>query len=259
MTPRDLQQLMGDLEASARREPGLKLLVHIPDSDARMEPTVRMTRELLVDQAQRRGELSCPDCGRPSLGYDDAQGWTARRCEQCAPPPATNGGTVAEPTAPPELPRRTDSARLGPAPRSWHPHRQACRPARGPASRGRRPCRQARMSRPCICDCRHPSGHRSSRTRPRSAQLRLRQALLRRPARPTGSRRGLRRRHAFVCGSRVGRPRTRAGRRSRSWGRSCARSELTTSAPAPLRPHQLQPLPLSLLLLLLLRTVASSA
>ncbi|MFG2386945.1 helix-turn-helix domain-containing protein [Streptomyces avermitilis] len=89
VTPRDLQLLMSDLESSARREPGLKLMVHLPDTDdAEAYKTARMTRELLVDQAQRRGALSCPRCQRPSFGYDDVTGWRAALCTDCSPAPA---------------------------------------------------------------------------------------------------------------------------------------------------------------------------
>jgi hypothetical protein len=85
VTPRDLQLLMSELETSARREPGIKLLVHIPEAeDAEGYKAARMTRELLVDQAQRRGDLSCPSCRRPSFGYDDAQGWRASLCSDCS-------------------------------------------------------------------------------------------------------------------------------------------------------------------------------
>ncbi|GAA3776608.1 multiprotein-bridging factor 1 family protein [Streptomyces phyllanthi] len=88
VTPRDLQLLMSDLESSARREPGLKLLVHIPDtSDTEAHKAARMTRELLVDQAQRRGVLSCPQCQRPSFGYDDSTGWRAALCSDCSHAP----------------------------------------------------------------------------------------------------------------------------------------------------------------------------
>ncbi|MDG5801300.1 helix-turn-helix domain-containing protein [Streptomyces ossamyceticus] len=87
VTPRDLQLLMSDLESSARREPGIKLLVHIPEPhETEAYRAARMTRELLVDQAQRRGDLSCPECARPSFGYDDSQGWRASLCTECSSP-----------------------------------------------------------------------------------------------------------------------------------------------------------------------------
>uniref|UniRef100_UPI00389A6E0C helix-turn-helix domain-containing protein n=1 Tax=Streptomyces scopuliridis TaxID=452529 RepID=UPI00389A6E0C len=86
VTPRDLQLLMSHLEASAQEEPRLKLLVAIPHpNDGDGQKSARMTRELLVDQAQRRGELACPQCRRPSFGYDGTKGWTAALCADCAP------------------------------------------------------------------------------------------------------------------------------------------------------------------------------
>jgi len=90
VTPRDLQLLMSDLESSTRRVPGIKLLV-IPEAEYSQTygPASRMTRGLLVDQAQRQGDLSCPRCRRPSFGYDDAQGWRAELCSDCATPSAT--------------------------------------------------------------------------------------------------------------------------------------------------------------------------
>ncbi|MCX4966765.1 helix-turn-helix domain-containing protein [Streptomyces sp. NBC_00654] len=95
ITPRDLQLLMSDLESSARKKPGLKLLVNIPhQSNGAGQKSARMTRELLVDQAQRRGELACPRCRRPSFGYNDARGWTAALCADCAP------ARASEPSAP---------------------------------------------------------------------------------------------------------------------------------------------------------------
>ncbi|WP_327709465.1 helix-turn-helix domain-containing protein [Streptomyces sp. NBC_00464] len=90
ITPRDLQLLMSDLESSARKEPGLKLLVDIPHQDSGAgRKSARMTRELLVDQAQRRGELACPQCRRPSFGYNGARGWTAALCADCVPAQAS--------------------------------------------------------------------------------------------------------------------------------------------------------------------------
>ncbi|MFI1726410.1 helix-turn-helix domain-containing protein [Streptomyces sp. NPDC020489] len=113
-TPRDLQLLMSDLESSARREPGLKLLVHIPQpGDADPDASARMTRELLVDQAQRSGDLACPECRRPSFGYDDRHGWIPQLCTNCAPPapdPDTDTPTLALglriPPERPPLPQR---------------------------------------------------------------------------------------------------------------------------------------------------------
>ncbi|MFI6125420.1 helix-turn-helix domain-containing protein [Streptomyces sp. NPDC051064] len=86
VTPRDLQLLMSELESTARKEPALKILVHVPDpSTADEDAAARMSRELLIDQAQRRGELACPQCRRPSFGYDDGQGWVPQLCSSCAP------------------------------------------------------------------------------------------------------------------------------------------------------------------------------
>lgn len=115
VTPRDLQLLMSDLESFTRREPGIKLLV-IPEAEYSQTygPASRMTRELLVDQAQRQGDLSCPRCHRPSFGYDDSQGWRAELCTDCTTHPAP---TAAAPSGPepqdlegpserPRLPRR---------------------------------------------------------------------------------------------------------------------------------------------------------
>ncbi|MER5584783.1 helix-turn-helix domain-containing protein [Streptomyces asoensis] len=85
ITPRDLQLLMSELESSARKEPALKLLVHVPDpKNTEAEAAARMSRELLIDQAQRRGELACPQCHRPSFGYRDGEGWRAQLCDDCA-------------------------------------------------------------------------------------------------------------------------------------------------------------------------------
>ncbi|MFD5341536.1 helix-turn-helix domain-containing protein [Streptomyces hawaiiensis] len=112
VTPRDLQLLMSDLEGFTRREPGIKLLV-IPEAEYSQTygPASRMTRELLVDQAQRQGDLSCPRCHRPSFGYDDAQGWRAELCTDCTAPsaPSAAAPTGPEPrqalVLPPERPR----------------------------------------------------------------------------------------------------------------------------------------------------------
>ncbi|MET9293620.1 helix-turn-helix transcriptional regulator [Streptomyces sp. NPDC003077] len=121
VTPRDLQLLMSDLEASARNRPGIRLLVNIPDpKDADAQKSARMVRELLVDQAQRRGELACPQCRRPSFGYDAAKGWTAALCAICMPDRTTCSERQAEqfqdasplpprlsaPSGHPPLPRR---------------------------------------------------------------------------------------------------------------------------------------------------------
>ncbi|MGA5430720.1 helix-turn-helix domain-containing protein [Streptomyces koyangensis] len=89
VTPRDLQLLMSELESSARKQPALKLLVHVPDPESKeAHAAARMSRELLIDQAQRRGELACPQCHRPSFGFGDTQGWRAALCSSCAPPSA---------------------------------------------------------------------------------------------------------------------------------------------------------------------------
>ncbi|MGP4009871.1 helix-turn-helix domain-containing protein [Streptomyces sp. 4N124] len=104
LTPRDLQVLMSEMEASARHEPALKLLVHIPQpEDAEAHASARMTRELLVDQAQRRGDLACPQCRRPSLGYHGSKGWTSQLCADCAPS-ETAGGAGDTPTLSLRLP-----------------------------------------------------------------------------------------------------------------------------------------------------------
>ncbi|MFG2593655.1 helix-turn-helix domain-containing protein [Streptomyces sp. NPDC048438] len=100
VTPRDLQLLMSELESTARKEPALKILVHVPDpSTADEDAAARMSRELLIDQAQRRGELTCPQCRRPSFGYDDGQGWVPQLCSSCAPAtPAPGLRGVAPPS-----------------------------------------------------------------------------------------------------------------------------------------------------------------
>ncbi|MGW1258690.1 helix-turn-helix domain-containing protein [Streptomyces sp. NPDC002513] len=127
VTPRDLQLLMSDLESSARREPGLKLLVHIPDAQ---DNATRMTRELLVDQAQREGLLACPQCGRPSFGYDDSTGWHATRCTDCSTAPLTSAFPPQPQAALQDTP--TLSLRVPPLPRRI-PGRAWPRPA-DPAS-----------------------------------------------------------------------------------------------------------------------------
>ncbi|MFS0697827.1 helix-turn-helix domain-containing protein [Streptomyces nitrosporeus] len=101
VTPRDLQLLMSELESTARKEPALKILVHVPDpSTADEYAAARMSRELLIDQAQRRGELACPQCRRPSFGYDDGHGWVPQLCSSCAPaasPPGLRSGVLSGP------------------------------------------------------------------------------------------------------------------------------------------------------------------
>ncbi|MFJ4839311.1 helix-turn-helix domain-containing protein [Streptomyces sp. NPDC088746] len=103
VTPRDLQLLMSELESTARKEPALKILVHVPDpSTADEDAAARMSRELLIDQAQRRGELACPQCRRPSFGYDDGQGWVPQLCSSCAPAapaPGLRGVASSDPSA----------------------------------------------------------------------------------------------------------------------------------------------------------------
>ncbi|MFI9295400.1 helix-turn-helix domain-containing protein [Streptomyces gardneri] len=131
VTPRDLQLLMSDLEASARKEPGLKLLVTVPDpNEARPDQSARMTRELLVDQAQRRGELACPQCRRPSFGYDGTRGWIAAPCRDCSVDRAVAAPGLAPDTPTlmlrlPAAPDRTPLPRR--APRTSWP-----RPSEGP-------------------------------------------------------------------------------------------------------------------------------
>ncbi|WP_406490660.1 transcriptional regulator [Streptomyces sp. NBC_01604] len=115
VTARDLQLLMSDLESFTRREPGIKLLV-IPEAEYSQThgPASRMARELLVDQAQRQGDLSCPRCHRPSFGYDDSQGWRAELCTDCATPSAPSSAApsgsrpqeLEVPSERPRLPRR---------------------------------------------------------------------------------------------------------------------------------------------------------
>ncbi|CAL9668467.1 helix-turn-helix domain-containing protein [Streptomyces sp. enrichment culture] len=123
VTPRDLQLLMSDLEVFTRRERGIKLLV-IPEAEYSQAngPASRMTRELLVDQAQRQGDLSCPRCHRPSFGYDDAQGWRAALCTDCTTPSAPSAAALPAPepqksdalSERPRLPQRVPG-------RSWPP------------------------------------------------------------------------------------------------------------------------------------------
>ncbi|WP_097992328.1 helix-turn-helix domain-containing protein [Streptomyces sp. f51] len=118
VTPRDLQLLMSELESTARKEPALKILVHVPDpSTADEEAAARMSRELLIDQAQRRGELACPQCRRPSFGYDDGQGWVPQLCSSCAPAPGLRGSAPSGPGpgAPPRDPHAL-AATTPPAP-----------------------------------------------------------------------------------------------------------------------------------------------
>ncbi|MEV8554222.1 helix-turn-helix transcriptional regulator [Streptomyces glaucescens] len=100
VTPRDLQLLMSELESVSRKEPALKLLIHVPEPESvEARAAARMSRELLVDQAQRRGELACPQCHRPSFGYGDRHGWRAELCTSCAPRSAQRGPVPYE-TAP---------------------------------------------------------------------------------------------------------------------------------------------------------------
>ncbi|WP_330455488.1 hypothetical protein OIB37_35780 [Streptomyces sp. NBC_00820] len=102
VTPRDLQLLMSEMESTSRRTPALKLTVHVPDpASPEADAVARMSRELLVDQAQRRGELACPRCRRPSFGYSGERGWTSLLCSSCAP--ATRSEAVA-PAAPADAP-----------------------------------------------------------------------------------------------------------------------------------------------------------
>ncbi|MEU3743244.1 helix-turn-helix domain-containing protein [Streptomyces sp. NPDC032198] len=85
VTPRDLQLLMSEMESTSRKTPALKLTVHVPDpASSEAEAAARMSRELLIDQAQRRGELACPQCRRPSFGYSDEGGWAPQLCSSCA-------------------------------------------------------------------------------------------------------------------------------------------------------------------------------
>ncbi|MEV2211190.1 helix-turn-helix transcriptional regulator [Streptomyces sp. NPDC050997] len=117
ITPRDLQLLMSELESSARKEPALKLLIHVPDpASGEVPASARMSRELLVDQAQRRGELACPQCRRPSFGYHDARGWTSELCASCAHPSLDQGAALrgAVPAATDRLPETRQVLR-GPA------------------------------------------------------------------------------------------------------------------------------------------------
>ncbi|MEV2255858.1 helix-turn-helix domain-containing protein [Streptomyces sp. NPDC050147] len=86
VTPRDLQLLMSEMESTSRKTPALKLTIHVPDpASSEAEAAARMSRELLIDQAQRRGELACPQCRRPSFGYSDERGWASQLCSNCAP------------------------------------------------------------------------------------------------------------------------------------------------------------------------------
>ncbi|MFI2620514.1 helix-turn-helix domain-containing protein [Streptomyces sp. NPDC018584] len=86
VTPRDLQLLMSEMESTSRRVPALKLTVRVPDpASPEADAAARMRRELLIDQAQRRGELACPQCRRPSFGYSTERGWSSQLCSSCAP------------------------------------------------------------------------------------------------------------------------------------------------------------------------------
>ncbi len=124
VTPRDLQLLMSDLEALASREPGIKLLV-VPEAEypETYGSASRMTRELMVDQAQRQGDLSCPRCRKPSFGYDDCQGWRAELCTDCmtvsAPSKSLSGPVPREnlvaSSVRPRLPQRVPGQSWPPA------------------------------------------------------------------------------------------------------------------------------------------------
>ncbi|MFD0547824.1 helix-turn-helix domain-containing protein [Streptomyces rectiviolaceus] len=96
VTPRDLQLLMSEMESTSRKTPALKLTVHVPDpASSEAEAAARMSRELLIDQAQRRGELACPQCRRPSFGYSDERGWSSQLRSSCAPGVAPGRGRGA--------------------------------------------------------------------------------------------------------------------------------------------------------------------
>ncbi|MFF8097926.1 hypothetical protein [Streptomyces sp. NPDC016675] len=131
VTPRDLQQLMSAMESTSRKAPALRLTVHVPDPvSPEADAAARMKRELVIDQAQRRGELACPQCQRPSFGYSTDTGWSAHLCSNCA---ATTARATDDPTLelrrPPPGPAAdtpTLSLRM-PAPRPPLPRR---RPAR---------------------------------------------------------------------------------------------------------------------------------
>ncbi|MEU6102760.1 helix-turn-helix domain-containing protein [Streptomyces flaveolus] len=85
VTPRDLQLLMSEMEATSRKAPAFKLTVLVPDpASPEADAAARMSRELLIDQAQRRGELACPQCRRPSFGYSAERGWASQLCSNCA-------------------------------------------------------------------------------------------------------------------------------------------------------------------------------
>ncbi|MFD3484965.1 helix-turn-helix domain-containing protein [Streptomyces sp. NPDC058665] len=113
--PRDLQQLMSLMESTAKKRTGLKLMVHIPTGkDDAAGASEQAARELMVDDAVRRGELSCPGgCGTTSFGYDKTHGWSPRLCDNCKPstaapsrqtPPAP--GIALSTPAPHPLPQR---------------------------------------------------------------------------------------------------------------------------------------------------------
>ncbi|MFJ3639734.1 helix-turn-helix domain-containing protein [Streptomyces sp. NPDC090108] len=104
VTPRDLQLLMSEMESTSRRAPALKLTVHVPDpASADADAVARMSRELLIDQAQRRGELACPRCRRPSFGFSSERGWTSQLCSDCAAATPSEAGASAPPADAPTL------------------------------------------------------------------------------------------------------------------------------------------------------------
>ncbi|MCX4671824.1 hypothetical protein OG453_34935 [Streptomyces sp. NBC_01381] len=115
VTPRDLQLLMSEMESTSRKTPALKITVHVPDpASSEADAAARMSRELLIDQAQRRGELACPQCRRPSFGYSDEHGWAPRLCSSCAPDAPHEGTLPASSADAPTLELRRPGA--GPAP-----------------------------------------------------------------------------------------------------------------------------------------------
>jgi transcriptional regulator with XRE-family HTH domain len=117
VTPRDLQLLMSEMESTSRKTPALKLTVHVPDpASLEADAAARMSRELLIDQAQRRGELACPQCRRPSFGYNDERGWAPQLCSSCAPDAPHEGDLSASGADAPALERFSPVA--GPAPDS---------------------------------------------------------------------------------------------------------------------------------------------
>lgn len=144
--PRDLQQLMSIMESTARRRTGLKLMVRIPTGkDTDNGASEQAARELMVDQAVRSGELSCPGgCGQTSFGYDKTRGWAPIVCENCkpptpAPPPHTPPAPRIKPNAHrPSLPKRTEDEQD-----------RATPPVHGPDSK--RPSQSAVPQSKCLC------------------------------------------------------------------------------------------------------------